>query len=369
VRPAAQYDAAAALLKLEDWTKASEVLDEFRRDFPKHELQGEATKQLAFAYRQGGKASLAAGEYERVAAEAQDPALAREALLAAAGLYEQATDNENALKVYARYVEKFPSPVEAALETRSKMAQMYASKGDQSAYQLQLHEIVKRDAAAGAERTNRTKYLAAKAGLVLTEQVYAQFADLKISQPFDKSLKAKRERMEAALQGFEGLVDYEVAEVTAAATYYMAEIYWNFNRSLVESERPKGLDAAAASEYNDALEEQAFPFEEKAIQVHQKNGELIASGVYNDWTKKSLEKLAVLVPGRYAKREIGSDFLPAIVVYAYRTPAATRAAALAQAGPSVVTPPAAQPAEAADEAPEEPGRIRQAAAETNDAIL
>src|SRR5512139_3310377 len=78
------------------------------------------------------------------------------------------------------------------------------------------------------------------------------------------------------------------------------------------------------------------------------------------------------VPGRYAKREIGSDFIPAIEVYAYRTPAATRAAALAQAGPSVVTPPAvqpAQPAQPADEAPEEPGRIRQAAAETNDAIL
>ena len=223
VRPAAQYDAAAALLRLEDWTKAAEVLDEFRRDFPQHELGGEATKQLAFAYRQGGKAALAAGEYERVAAEAQDPDLGREALLAAAGLYEQAMDNDNALKVYTRYVEKYPQPVEAALETRFKMAQMHQVKGEQSAYELELREIVKRDASAGAERTNRTRYLAAKAGLVLTEQKFAEFAALRISQPFDKSLKAKRERMDAALQGFESLVDYEVAEVTAAATYYMAE--------------------------------------------------------------------------------------------------------------------------------------------------
>ena len=162
--------------------------------------------------------------------------------------------------------------------------------------------------------------------------------------------------MDAALQGFESLVDYEVAEVTAAATYYMAEIYWNFNRSLVESERPKGLDAAATTEYNDALEEEAFPFEEKAIHVHEKNRELIASGVYNDWTRKSLGKLAVLVPGRYAKSETGSGFMPVLDVYAYRTPAATRAAALAQAAPATPTSAAvsSDASQPANDVPEEP---------------
>src|SRR6185436_2180645 len=47
VRPAAEYDAAVALVKLEDWTKAADVLDEFRRAFPNHALAPEATKQLA----------------------------------------------------------------------------------------------------------------------------------------------------------------------------------------------------------------------------------------------------------------------------------------------------------------------------------
>ena len=365
-RPAAEYDAAVALLRLEDWGKAAEVLDEFRRDFPKHELQSEATKQLAFAYRQGGKAALAAGEYERVAADTKDPDLGREALLAAAGLYEQAADNASALTAYARYVERFPQPVEAALETRSKMADMYLAKGDQTSYEQQLHEIVKRDSAAGAGRTNRTKYLAAKAGLVLAEQLYARFIELKLAQPFEKSLKAKRERMDAALRGFEDLIDYEVAEVTAGATFYMAETYWNFNRSLVESERPGGLDAAAKNAYEDALEEEAFPFEEKAIEVHEKNRELLASGVFNDWTKKSLEKLALLVPGRYAKRETSSGFVAAIDVYAYRAPSAARAVAVAQSQPSA---PAREAPPAAAAEPSEQLPIRQAAAEVKDAIL
>jgi outer membrane protein assembly factor BamD (BamD/ComL family) len=381
VRPAAQYDAAVALLKLEDWNKAADVLDEFRRDFPNHELNSEATKQLAFAYRQGGKTALAAGEYERVAAEAKDPELGRQALLAAADLYEQSADRESALNVYARYVATYPQPVEVALETRSKMAEMYKAKGDTTSYEQQLHEIVARDASAGAERTNRTKYLAAKAGLVLSEQLYAKFVELKLAQPFKKSLAAKRERMDAAMQSFEDLTDYEVAEVTAAATYYMAEIYWNFNRSLVESERPTGLDAATAAEYEDALEEQAFPFEEKAIEVHEKNRELIVSGVYNDWTKKSLAKLAELVPGRYAKSEISSGFLPAIDVYAYRAPSAVRAdAAVVQAAAApgaspqaAAAPPApaesAQPSEPASAEPAAPGRIREAAVEAGHVAL
>src|SRR5215472_5786632 len=43
---AAEYDAGAALLRLKDWTAAAQVLDEFRRSFPEHELQKEATKQI-----------------------------------------------------------------------------------------------------------------------------------------------------------------------------------------------------------------------------------------------------------------------------------------------------------------------------------
>ena len=188
VRPAAEYDAAAALLKLQDWTAAAKVLDEFRSAFPSNALQGEATKQLAFAYRQSGESSLAAGEYERVAAEATDPELGREALLTAGELYEKAADVERAVTTYARYVRDYPHPVETALETRFKLARMYETRGDRAAYEQELRTIVASDAAAGGERTDRTKYLAAQSGLVLAKQIYDGFAEVRLVQPFDKSL-------------------------------------------------------------------------------------------------------------------------------------------------------------------------------------
>jgi hypothetical protein len=146
--------------------------------------------------------------------------------------------------------------------------------------------------------------------------------DVKLKQPFATSLKEKKQRMDVTIEAMGRLVAYEIAEVTAAATYYMAETYFDFSRALAESERPTDLQPADLAEYELALEEEAFPFEEKAIDLHEKNLELIQAGVFNEWTEKSLDRLAGLVSGRYAKREMSIGFLGAIDSYEYRSPVA-----------------------------------------------
>ncbi|MDH5567920.1 MAG: tetratricopeptide repeat protein, partial [Myxococcales bacterium] len=80
IRPAAEYDAGAALILLEDWAGAVAVLDAFRQSYPEHELRREATKQIASIYREQGDFARAAGEYERIATESEDPELRREAV-------------------------------------------------------------------------------------------------------------------------------------------------------------------------------------------------------------------------------------------------------------------------------------------------
>jgi tetratricopeptide (TPR) repeat protein len=115
--------------------------------------------------------------------------------------------------------------------------------------------------------------------------------------------------MDATIEAMNRLVEYEIADVTAAATYYMAETYFNFSRSLVESERPADLKAADLEAFEMELDEAAFPFEEKAINVHEKNMELLHDGVLNEWTDKSFNRLTELMPGRYAKHEVSGGFL------------------------------------------------------------
>src|SRR5437773_11742573 len=162
IRPTAEYDAGAALIALQDWNSAAQVLEAFRSAYPKHKMHGEATKLIAQAYRESGQLSRAAGEYDRLASESEDPALRGDALLAAGELYQQSNTNDKALDVYHRYLNGFPSPVEAALETRFKISEIYKANHDESLYQKELAEIVRIDAAAGSERTRRTRTLAAR---------------------------------------------------------------------------------------------------------------------------------------------------------------------------------------------------------------
>ena len=320
IRAAAEYDAGAALIRLEDWTKAAEVLEEFRRAYPEHELQGEATRQIAYAYRQGGQLSRAADEYERIASNSQDPAARSEALLVAGDLYEQSKAPDRALEVYTRYVKEFPSPVETALETRSKIAEIHKAAHDEPLYRQELADIVRIEADAGSGRTGRTRTLAGRSALVLAEQVYREFAAVKLSQPFETSLQEKKQRMDAAIEAMDGLVGYEIADVTAAATFYMAETYLNLSRALSESERPADLQPADLEQYELALKQEALPFEQKAIDFHEKNLELMREGVSNEWIEKSFGKLTELMPVRYARSEVSTGFLSAVDSYVYRSP-------------------------------------------------
>jgi len=317
---AAEYDAGAALLRLKDWPAAAQVLDEFRRSFPEHELQKEATKQIAYAYQQAGQLAQSAGEYERVAKESPNPQLRAEALLQAGDLYGQANNTDRALETYSRYVEQFPKPVETAVETRSKIAEIYKSKADQAQYTQQLEEIVRIDGAAGSERTDRTRNIAARGALELCQPIYAQFASLKLVQPFERSLQEKQRGMDTATKAFAKLVDYQVGEVTAAATFYMAEIYANFSQALRESERPADLGADTLKEYEQQLAAAAQPLEDKAIGVHEKNLELMRRGLNSPWTQKSLDRLAALKPDTYARAEISSGFLASLERYVYQPP-------------------------------------------------
>jgi tetratricopeptide (TPR) repeat protein len=339
---AAEYDAGAALLHLKDWTAAAQVLDEFRRSFPEHELQKEATKQIAYAYQQAGQLAQSAGEYERVAKESPNPQLRAEALLQSGDLYGQANNADRALAAYSKYVEEFPKPIETAVETRSKIAEICKSRGDQAQYTHQLEEIVRTDAAAGSERTDRTRNVAARAALELSKPIYEQFASLKLVQPFERSLQEKQRSMDAATKAFGRLVDYQVGEVTAAATFYMAELYANFSQALRESERPADLGADALKDYDQQLAAAARPLEDKAIGVHEKNLELMRRGLNNAWTQKSLDRLAALKPDTYARTEISSGFLGSLERYVYQPP--PRAVEAAVGSPTV--PPTAQNATA-----------------------
>src|SRR5207253_845097 len=63
IRANAQYDAAAELLTLKEWERAIGVLQDFRRQFPQHQLQPEVARKLAVAYSEANRPGEAAAEF------------------------------------------------------------------------------------------------------------------------------------------------------------------------------------------------------------------------------------------------------------------------------------------------------------------
>jgi TolA-binding protein len=312
IRATAEYDAAAVLIAAKKWTAATQVLETFRSRYPKHPLQDEVTNKLAASYLESGQWSAAAVELERLAAVKKEPNLAREALWQAGELYEKAGKHDRALALYERYVKQNPEPLEAAIEARHRLAMLNKQQGQTARYQAWLKDLVKTEQAAGRARTDRTRYLGATAAMVLAEPVYEEYRRVALVEPLKKSLKIKKARMEDALKVYGQAADYGVAEVATASTFRIAEIYHDFSKSLIGSQRPKGLSADELEQYNVLLEEQAYPFEEKAIELHETNARRTAQGLYDSWIRNSYTALGKLRPVRYAKTEKSEVAIDAI---------------------------------------------------------
>ena len=367
IRATADYDAAALLIGLKDWPRAIEVLEGYRRNFPASPLQGEVTRRLAVAYVEAGRPGPAAAEFARIATGAGgDPEVQREALAQAATLYEKAGDVPNTVASWESYVRRYPSPFEPAMEAREKLAELAQQQGSAARRAALLEDLVKAERAGGTARTNRSRFLAARASLELAAPTREAFNAIRLTLPLKRSLEAKRNAMQAALKAFGAADEYAVAEVSTAATFEMAELYRRLGADLMKSERPTSLAGEELEQYDLLLEEQAYPFEEKAIEIHLVNSSRAREGVYDASVRASFAALAQLKPARFAKREEGEE-LSWDPTAGAAPPAQTTASAAAgetatQAANATAAPAAQPPGESAPQSRRARARAAQAAA-------
>jgi TolA-binding protein len=313
IRVTAEYDAAAALINLQAWDRASSVLEEFRRDYPDSEFSDDVTQKLAVTYLESGRSGEAAGEFVRIAnAPGATDDVRREALWKASDLYKNSASVAQEKQVLEDIVSRYPEPIAESVEARFRLLEIAEADNDQATRAQILRDLVRVDATAGAQRTDRTRFLAAKASLELAEPVRRSFMVMKITQPLAESMELKKSLMEDVLKAYGDAAAYGVAEVTTAATFRLGEVYKQFSADLMDSERPGGLDELALEQYELLLEEQTFPFEEKAIELFQTNTARAADGVWDEWVQKSFAQMASLMPARYAKVERSEDVVTSI---------------------------------------------------------
>jgi len=305
LRAVADYDAATAMIEMKQYKRSAQMLEEFRKEFPNHKLAANIPEKLALIYSETGQSGRAAREMEKMSAGlfATNKQYSADLLWQSATYYEKANEHADAQRVYAQYVKTHPYPLDRSMEARAKLAEYARKQGDAKAWGQWLSEIIQADARGGSQRSDRTRYLAADATLKLAEGHYNLYKSAQIGHPLKQTLTRKKELLQNSIKAYETAIQYRVAEVTTAATFKIGEIYSDFAKSLMTSAPPPGLNADAQEQYRILLEDQAFPFEEKSIDIHVANVKQINDGIYDDWVKKSLAKLRKLQPARYAKDE------------------------------------------------------------------
>ena len=308
IRVQAQYDAAVNYMAAAQFAQANLLLLDFRQRFTDHELSAGVAVKLAHNYQQLQQWELAASELEQMRATETDPERQRQLHYLTAEYYDKAGNHEQARLRYRSYAHAWMEPPAVRFEAMHRLSELYDEAGVPDKRRFWLRKIIASHGTAGEAQSERSLYLAAFASSVLAEDRFRAYERLEIRHPMARSLKKKKIAMKKALAAYQQTYDYGVSQFSTQATYKMAEVFSGLSQDLLHSERPAKLDALALEQYEILLEEQAYPFEEKAIAIHQSNARRSWEGLYDEWVQQSFVALALLLPARYAKTESGITY-------------------------------------------------------------
>ena len=279
---------------------------------PEHELN-KGPPSLAFVYREHGELTSAAGEYERVAAESTDAELRRGARWRPARS-TKGPGQRASLKVYLSTC-RVPgrSRSRSRRASRSRRCTGRSRHGEPPRAAAPDLAI---DAAAGRAQRARAHAggaLGAGAGGARYTPSPSRAGAAVRAEP-----ETQKQRMDEAARRVRRPDRLRIGEVTAAAPS-------TWPRSTPTSDGADAIGAAGRSaparapEYELALEEEAYPFEEQAIKVHEKNLELIARG--SSVLDREEPRRARAPDARpLRKPEASSGFIASIDTYAYPAP-------------------------------------------------
>ena len=306
------FDAIAVVEGAGRIGEAAAMLDDFRAIYPDHELGKGIDMRLAGMYEQTENWPAAAAEYLGLANSADDMEVRRQSKYRAAEIYLQLEDVAAAIEHFRDYAHTYRQPWDLRLEAMHQIDELYQRTGDQDSRRYWLQQKIDLHKALGSQASQRATYLAASAQMELAADAKLRFAAIRLNHPLQRSLKKKQRALKRSLQAFESVAGYEVAEFTTAATFEIADLYSALSKAIMASDRPQNLSELELEQYEILLEEQAFPFEEQSIDLHQINMRRAWDGTYDEWVRKSFGELKRLMPGRFHKPESEVAYAEAI---------------------------------------------------------
>ncbi|GAA3964443.1 tetratricopeptide repeat protein [Allohahella marinimesophila] len=311
----ARYDAAMRALDIKDWELAIDLMKVYRKKHPSTELAKGIPAKLAFAFDaldQPGQAGDALAE----SLEQQPADERRQTLLQVAGFYREAGRSSDLVKTLQAYARDYPQPFDAAVDVRYELYTLASAPASPASVRKQVatlrDDLISFERSGGSSRTGQSRALAAEAAWARTEASRDQFEAIALSLPLNASLEKKTAALRALVADIEQSQSYAIARYTTAANHTLGDAYLTLSRDILESERPEGLNPLEGEQYTILLEDQAYPFEEKAIGILEGNVSVMQQGIYDVYVQQSIDSLSQLLPVRYNKKETLIDVAPSI---------------------------------------------------------
>ena len=186
-----------------------------------------------------------------------------------------------------------------------KMTQSLLKQGKERDAKRLYSGLVKSYQALGAE--DKTKICAldavAKAAFELIEDDYLAFEaiSLSISGPdLVKNFTRKAEMLSGLETSYTSVLAIGQGDFGIASLYRIGKMYQHLSSALVESPCPRNLTEDQCGMYQAALQEKAFPLDDKAIEAFDKAlAKAYELGLYNEWLMKTQDALVSYEPGRF----------------------------------------------------------------------
>jgi tetratricopeptide (TPR) repeat protein len=292
---------------------ALRVLAKLLEKHPRSEYRRDAYLEIADHWERQDRpisaAQTLAGFAEAFPADPDAPV----ALLRAADLLDANASPIQAEQLRSNYLERFPEDALTALEILEPRARRdlelvgpsrpisilvdeeseYLPGADLRRY---LDLAVKHDSLAAPDIFAEVSY---HRGV----EAFGVYRDARLTQPVDRAIRVKKERLETVLEQMRASASYGVAPWNRAATYRIGESLVAFGDALMESERPRGLSGDDLAAYDEVLEEQSSDFYDKGEEAWRALlRRATESGTEDEWTEKTRAALWPRMAARFIHR-------------------------------------------------------------------
>lgn len=262
------YNAGVLREAMEQWDKAIEVYDKYVDLYGDGESEEvaknvrEIRKRMGYLHKEREDWKAALKSFEKFAKDTKDLSKVETIEVhAEIGLLHE--------KIAGRRWERDQD------EAFDKVYETYAEMGE--------------DASKADQKTAR--YFVSQAKFRQAERIYREFAEVKLSFPMgklQKGLKEKGELEQKAEKLYFEVINLKSPLWVSAAAYRIGSMYKNFSDELYALPIPEGLTEDQEFAYQGALDDAAFPLQEKALTAFQRARTLaLELQAYNEWSSKS----------------------------------------------------------------------------------